>query len=226
MLNRWTALVLLGLTVAGCGAQARLPLTRQPAAQGLQALKAREDDALARMTAACRAGMQQIFDGIDADADARLTRAEWDARCLSTDWWAYVDADGDGIVRIDDFARPEDDLAQAKEVLAVCDEEFTDGDKNGDGQITGPELDGDASYMRMFDTDADGRVVLREVQAWWELFMSGQTGTIIWPDCPPNPRAIRTGTVLQVAGAGVRFTRRIGRKPTGPTVDRRPAPRR
>ncbi len=217
MIKRLTALAALGLLVAGCSTQARYPLAAQP---GQLSAKGRDDQALARMTEACARGMRQIFDGIDADRDVRLTRAEWDARCLGTEWWETRDANADGFVVVPEFSTLEENRSLAKQVLALCDELMAEFDANGDGVIAGPEFEGQGAVMRIYDEDQDGRATLREVQASWERFLSGETSTIIWPACPPDPTQRNRGVVFEAHGGRMSHTWLLGRgiksRPIGP----------
>ncbi|MDB5100276.1 MAG: hypothetical protein JWM80_4697 [Cyanobacteria bacterium RYN_339] len=173
---RWNLLA-AALVLGGCGTSRALPIAKAP--QALQA-----QGALTHMIEACRQGSRLVYDELDADEDGTLSRAEWDKRCLAPEAWVELDGNQDGELAFDEFAPPDWLRGKANRIFELIDLEFAHYDLDGDHKITGPELAGEGAAMLMFDLNADHVVWRAEAVDWWEQFVSGKIGTIVWPACP------------------------------------------
>lgn len=69
---------------------------------------------LARDQASAPAAEKPVFRMYDANADGRITRAEYDARCGA--WFVEIDADADGFLAPEEYAAYQRDLFQKVDV--------------------------------------------------------------------------------------------------------------
>lgn len=98
------------------------------------------------------------FNGIDANGDGVITRAEY--RTAQALRWPQLDRSGDGYLTEGDF--PHVALGRARTQLA----EIADLDTNGDGRISRDEfLTGPAPLFRRADLNADDVLTRSEVEA-------------------------------------------------------------